>query len=748
MARHRFARMLATAALVGATSLGIVVGTAGTSQALDWGPTDRAAVKVLADGFLKGGVRAATPGVMARLESRCLASGPAVLGCTAGVAAVGVGMWYAIDTAPTWIPWLIDKAAENSITGTTVQNGCASLEWAASLDQLMKNGSTVLVSDVKAAGSVIGRYLNGGTGSSTCYAGFKYDAECIGPAGDVRTITDAAPSTAQTKTFTAAAPTSTWNLNYWDTCGSTAAVRSITIRPTVFTAGTDISEGPANGLKYVSGQPAGTGQTSSRVQCKRPDGSSYEVNSSSLPKDGYVTVAHCDPGDTPVGMDVSQIGDRAAPSTHIDLAIPPSDWANYPKCVTAADGVQEGCVYRVIMDDRPCEVGRYDCVHWSEIARISPERVECHFGPYVMPLDACKMLERSYSLTSDSYIITRKNTDGDPVTWDPPSPDVYDPGNPSANPTVSPSPTSNPSSSPSPTPQVTVTASPEPTVTVTAPPVTQNCSTPYHLGAVQPVTARGVNYLAPLYDIHTVGGVRPDIIPDHPSGLAADFMIDGDMMKGDQLSEHARVKASTLGIQYIIWNQHIWNIDRDSEGWRFMEDRGSLTANHKDHVHITFKDVVPGVCNVDPGDDPKEESCWARNVGLDPGTWVIGPLKCLFIPQKTLNSRTGEIVAVINVKGPGRLFDKVKEIGAGFNTGSGCKGPNIPFKLSQYVSVNMDMYPLDACAGAPMETPAKYVKALLTVMISFNGGISIMRAIMAGFGIDMLWGSKAGDEKS
>ena len=45
--------------------------------------------------------------------------------------------------------------------------------------------------------------------------------------------------------------------------------------------------------------------------------------------------------------------------------------------------------------------------------------------------------------------------------------------------------------------------------------------------------------------------------------------------------------ARELGINYVIWHQHIWNIERDAEGWRYMADRGSDSANHINHVHIT-----------------------------------------------------------------------------------------------------------------------------------------------------------------
>lgn len=46
--------------------------------------------------------------------------------------------------------------------------------------------------------------------------------------------------------------------------------------------------------------------------------------------------------------------------------------------------------------------------------------------------------------------------------------------------------------------------------------------------------------------------------------------------------------AYRLGIMYIIWNQKIWSIYYPELGWRKMPSRGSWTANHKDHVHISL----------------------------------------------------------------------------------------------------------------------------------------------------------------
>lgn len=92
--------------------------------------------------------------------------------------------------------------------------------------------------------------------------------------------------------------------------------------------------------------------------------------------------------------------------------------------------------------------------------------------------------------------------------------------------------------------------------------------------------------------ITTYYGVRPDSIPDHPSGRALDLMIPryttaSGKKLGGQVAAWARANARSLGIQYVIWNQRIWNVQRDGEGWRPMADRGGDSANHKNHVHVT-----------------------------------------------------------------------------------------------------------------------------------------------------------------
>ena len=56
---------------------------------------------------------------------------------------------------------------------------------------------------------------------------------------------------------------------------------------------------------------------------------------------------------------------------------------------------------------------------------------------------------------------------------------------------------------------------------------------------------------------------------------------------GWQLANWVRANAKRLGVSEVIYSQKIWTVQRGSEGWRSMSDRGSATANHYDHVHVS-----------------------------------------------------------------------------------------------------------------------------------------------------------------
>jgi hypothetical protein len=106
------------------------------------------------------------------------------------------------------------------------------------------------------------------------------------------------------------------------------------------------------------------------------------------------------------------------------------------------------------------------------------------------------------------------------------------------------------------------------------------------LAGVKPWASTAGTELRCIFDVGTVGGLggRPNM-SDHPRGLAVDFMTAGGVA-GDQLADYALKYKDDLKIKYVIWKQRI-NFG-DGGGWHGMPNRGSATANHFDHVHISF----------------------------------------------------------------------------------------------------------------------------------------------------------------
>lgn len=85
-------------------------------------------------------------------------------------------------------------------------------------------------------------------------------------------------------------------------------------------------------------------------------------------------------------------------------------------------------------------------------------------------------------------------------------------------------------------------------------------------------------------EVLSYGGLGGD--SEHAAGLALDIMIPS-QASGDAIAEWVRANSAALGASEVLWAQQIWTVQRSSEGWRYVEDRGSVTANHYDHVHVT-----------------------------------------------------------------------------------------------------------------------------------------------------------------
>ena len=74
---------------------------------------------------------------------------------------------------------------------------------------------------------------------------------------------------------------------------------------------------------------------------------------------------------------------------------------------------------------------------------------------------------------------------------------------------------------------------------------------------------------------------------EHATGQAIDIMLGSNTASGDAIAAFAMKNARELGVSQVIYRQRIWTVQRAGDGWRPMSDRGSPTANHMDHVHVT-----------------------------------------------------------------------------------------------------------------------------------------------------------------
>ncbi len=98
--------------------------------------------------------------------------------------------------------------------------------------------------------------------------------------------------------------------------------------------------------------------------------------------------------------------------------------------------------------------------------------------------------------------------------------------------------------------------------------------------------------IAAKFGITNIGGYREGDPDDHGKGLAVDVMVPTSSQLGDQVAQYAIDNMDRAGISYVIWKQQFYmsvdNMYGPANTWNQMPDRGGDTANHYDHVHISF----------------------------------------------------------------------------------------------------------------------------------------------------------------
>ena len=141
-------------------------------------------------------------------------------------------------------------------------------------------------------------------------------------------------------------------------------------------------------------------------------------------------------------------------------------------------------------------------------------------------------------------------------------------------------------------------AQPAAVETAAAPEVQPVASTPTTGNAIptdpnlQPQAEAFRQEIAAKFGITNIGGYREGDPEDHGKGLAVDVMVPTNSELGDQVAQYAIDNMDRAGISYVIWKQQFYmpvdNIYGPANTWNQMPDRGGDTANHNDHVHISF----------------------------------------------------------------------------------------------------------------------------------------------------------------
>ncbi|HRA76568.1 MAG TPA: hypothetical protein PLE12_10065 [Propionicimonas sp.] len=86
--------------------------------------------------------------------------------------------------------------------------------------------------------------------------------------------------------------------------------------------------------------------------------------------------------------------------------------------------------------------------------------------------------------------------------------------------------------------------------------------------------------------VNSYGGWRAGGLPFHRNGRAVDIMLTphAESAMGWRIAHFITAHYKELNIDHVIFEQKIWT--PYNQTWRHMADRGSITANHFNHVHV------------------------------------------------------------------------------------------------------------------------------------------------------------------
>ena len=117
-------------------------------------------------------------------------------------------------------------------------------------------------------------------------------------------------------------------------------------------------------------------------------------------------------------------------------------------------------------------------------------------------------------------------------------------------------------------------------------------------GGLQPHVSQMRAFLMEKFELSVIGGYRAGDSDGthhgHGDGLALDLMLPVGDPKGHAITNYLVENFNEVRVYYIIYEQRFYtkdipNIYGPANNWNLMPNRGSITENHYDHIHISFK---------------------------------------------------------------------------------------------------------------------------------------------------------------
>lgn len=144
---------------------------------------------------------------------------------------------------------------------------------------------------------------------------------------------------------------------------------------------------------------------------------------------------------------------------------------------------------------------------------------------------------------------------------------------------------------------------------------------------------------------------------------AADIMTTSGDALATNLAALLNVHPAMGPGAYVIWRQRIISADRKAEGWRSMPDRGSATANHMDHVHVSVttrsgQDGYDSAATWGKLWTPGGAAVGANTAGAD----IPVPGLATTSASAALNGAAGAVGGVQNVALTEQLEDKLEDL--------------------------------------------------------------------------------------